>query len=294
MIKYFSLFSGIGGLEKGLEKAGHECVGTSEIKKSSSVIYAKHYPKVHNYGDITMIKPEMMPDFDMLIGGFPCQSFSLAGLRNGLNDGKGIMIFYIRNFLVAKKPRYFVLENVKGLLSHDDGRTYVKICKLLQTAGYQFRVILLNSAVYGSAQARERIFFLGCQDDFPLVKPRVVDMSKKFKDVFDELGTYKEINKTPRNEIKMEQKHVRNFEVIGMHDRVGTLTTQYGCGEKAVPEADWFRYLTVLECERLQGFPEGWTEGIGTNDRYFALGNAVNCYVSEYLFTEYLPEVWGI
>ena len=90
---------------------------------------------------------------------------------------------------------------------------------------------------------------------------------------------------------KIEQKRKFNFELIGGYDRVGTLVTQFGCGEKLVWEGGKFRYLTVRECERLQGFPDGWTEGVSESQRYWQLGNAVNCNVSEYLFNNYLKNL---
>ena len=160
-MKYLSIFTGIGGLDFGLEEIGAECVGYSEIKQASIDIYNSYYLDRNNLGDITKFDYLTLPNFDLLVGGFPCQSFSMAGLRKGLNDQRGIMIFYIYNFLLVKKPQYVVLENVKGLLSHNRGSTYIKIHKLLKSAGYFVRVLLLNSRYYGSAQSRERIIFLG-------------------------------------------------------------------------------------------------------------------------------------
>ena len=166
--------------------------------------------------------------------------------------------------------------------------------KLLTYAGYNVRVVLLNSLYYGSAQSRERLFFLGSKKDFEIKVPDILDDKKRFRDIRENDGKYRLINKTEQNIKKINQKHVRNFELIGGYDRVGTLTTQYGCGEKLVYEEkkDDFRYLTVLECERLQGFSEGWTKGVGDNSRYWALGNAVNCDVSDYLFNNYLKGLW--
>lgn len=159
-MRYFSTFTGIGGLDWGLENMGAKCVGFSEIKESSIRIYNSHYPNHKNFGDITKIDPSLLPDFDVFTGGFPCQSFSLAGMREGFRDKRGRMIFHIYDILVEKKPEYFVLENVKGIMTHDDGRTLESIMKLLAHAGYFVRVVLLNSAHYGSAQARERESFL--------------------------------------------------------------------------------------------------------------------------------------
>ena len=290
-MKYFSLFTGIGGLEYGLRNGHNTCIGFSEIKNTSIQIFKKHCD-CENYNDISKIDCKLLPDFDILLGGFPCQSFSLAGLRKGFNDKRGSMIFYIYKLLNIKKPQFIVLENVKGLLNHDQGRTFLNVMKLLTYAGYNVRVLLLNSLYYGSAQSRERLFFLGSKDDFEIKKPIIIDNTKRFRDIRDDDSKYRLINRTQQNIKKINQKHIRNFELIGGYDRVGTLTTQYGCGEKVVPYEDWYRYLTVLECERLQGFPDGWTEGISDNARYWALGNAVNCNVSDYLFNNYLPSIW--
>lgn len=299
MIRYFSLFTGIGGLDRGLEKMGATCVGYSEIKKSSIEIYKKHYPEHQNYGDITKINFVDLPDFELLTGGFPCQSFSMAGLRKGLEDGKdkkGAMVLYIYKLLLAKKPKYFVLENVKGILNHDNGKTYMKVFNLFHNAGYNVRVLLLNALYYGSAQNRERVVFLGSRDKFDKKLPEIIDSSKRFMDVMENGIIGNRPKETERNNNKIEQLLQFNFELIGKYDRVGTLTTQYGCGEKLVWDnsKQVFRYLTVKECERLQGFPDGWTEGVSDNARYWALGNAVNCQMSGYLFEDYLTQIWKL
>jgi len=290
-LKHLSLFSGIGGLEYGL-RGKSECVGISEIKQSSVNIYKKNYGEVKNFGDITKIDIEKLPDFDMLLGGFPCQSFSLAGLRKGFKDKRGKMIFYICDILKVKSPDYFVLENVKGILNHNGGKTFENVIKLLTYLGYNVRAVLLNSLYYGSAQNRERVFFLGSKKDFAFKRPVIIDDSKRFRDIREEGGDYKELPKSDFNFKKVEQKREFSFELIGGYDRTGTLTTQFGCGEKVVKHEDWVRYLTTLECERLQGFPDGWTKGESDSARYYALGNAVNCSVSSYLFNNYLKGLW--
>ena len=295
-MKVFSLFTGIGGLEVGL-KGMAELVGYCEIKKSSIEVFERRINKgkVKNYGDITKIDFSSLFDFDILTGGFPCQSFSLAGLRKGFFDkknNKGQMIFYIYELLLAKKPKYVVLENVKGLLNHDKGKTFLSVMKLLQGAGYFVRVVLLNALYYGSAQSRERLFFLCSKDDFEVKRPEIVDGSVRFRDIRDKEGEYRELNYQGRNREKLEQKRRFNYELIGGYDRVGTLTTQYGCGEKAVWEDNFFRYLTPLECERLQGFDDDYTKGVSDSARYWVLGNAVNVNVSKYLFQNYLKGLW--
>ncbi len=204
------------------------------------------------------------------------------------------MIFYLYDLLVEKQPKYAVLENVKGILSHDDGRTFQSVLKLLQAAGYSTRVLLLNSANYGSAQSRERVFFLCMRgEDFPAMKPWVVDNTKRFRDVRDNEGGSKYINTTLE-----EADAIENIAIlVGGYDRVNTLTTKASSSGRKTLLVDSFepallRELTLTEAERLQGFPDGWTNSESESDRWFALGNAVNCKVSEYLFGSYLPKVW--
>lgn len=292
-MKYFSLFTGIGGLDYGIAD-WCECVGFSEIKNTSIEIYNKHYPNHKNYGDITKIDYSSLPDFDILTGGFPCQSFSLAGLRKGFldpKDKKGQMIFYIYDLIVAKKPKFVVLENVKGIHNHNGGKTFESVVKLLMFAGYKVRVLLLNALNYGSAQNRERVIFLCSLEEFDKKQPEIIDNTKVFRDIREKNGDFVVIDYEKYKD-KIEQKHDFSLELIGGYDRVGTLTTQQGCGDKAVYEDGEYRFLTPLECERLQGFPDGWTSGASNAARYFALGNAVNCNMSKYLFKDYLNGLW--
>lgn len=295
-LKYFSTFTGIGGLDFGLEKQGAKCVGYSEIKKSSIEIYQRHYPNHHNFGDITKIVPEGLPDFDLFVGGFPCQAFSVAGVRKGFTERRGQMIFYIYDILMAKKPEYFVLENVKGITTHDRGKTYENVFKLLSAAGYHVRVVLLNSAHYGSAQNRERIVFIGRRSaDFEAKAPEKIDDSKRYRDIRSDKYAPTDVL-TPKALERFESGESRYFDPIGGYDRIRTLTTGISSSgmRMMVTQADdgvW-RKLTPLEGERAQGFPDGWTEGSSNAKRWFALGNAVNCNVSDYLFNNYLKGLW--
>ena len=290
-LKYFSTFTGIGGLDWGLEKLGAECIGFSEIKDSSIRIYSRHYPACKNFGDITKINPKELPDFDVYTGGFPCQSFSLVGQRKGFSDRRGKMIFYVYDILLVKQPQYVVLENVKGIMTHDGGKTVERVLKLLQAAGYFVRILLLNSAHYRCAQARERVFFL-CRrgKDFPAKNPAIMDGSKRFRDIRDHAGNYQCVAE------ERIIKKIENYLLIGGYDRVNTITTGISSsGRKTIvaQEDDGrLRKLTVTEAERLQGFPDGWNAGESARDAWFALGNAVNCNVSEYLFTDYLNGIW--
>ena len=168
-MKLLDLFSGIGGFHKGFEKAGFEFdwVGFSDIDKYASAVYKYRYPDAKELGDITSIRPERdLPDnIDILCGGFPCQAFSVAGRRKGFEDTRGTLFFEIarilRHFRDTEKPiPYFVLENVKGLLSHDDGRTFAIIYRVLTDIGYTVECQLLNTR-WVLPQNRERIYIVG-------------------------------------------------------------------------------------------------------------------------------------
>ena len=136
------------------------CIGYSEIDKYAVKIYEKHF-KHHNYGDITKIDATALPDFDFLCGGFPCQAFSIAGKRKGFDDTRGTLFFEIARILHAKQPRLLLLENVKGLLSHDGGRTFKTIIYTLTELGYDVQWQVLNSKDFGVPQNRERVFIVG-------------------------------------------------------------------------------------------------------------------------------------
>ena len=162
-MKYFSMFSGIGGFENGINKIikNAECVGYSEIDKYASSIYKYHYPEHKNFGDATKINPDEIPDFDLLVGGFPCQAFSIAGKRRGFEDTRGTLFFEIARILKRKQPRMFLLENVKGLLNHDKGETFTTILKTIDELGYDAEWEVLNSKNFGVPQNRERVFIVG-------------------------------------------------------------------------------------------------------------------------------------
>lgn len=192
-MNYFSGFTGIGGFEKGIKQAYENvssaerqqqrrdsqprysadngqvvvgtqrpaCAGFSEIDRYAVAIYRYHYPEHKNFGDATKIIPADLPDFDFFCAGFPCQSFSIAGKRAGFDDTRGTMFFEIARILSHKRPPHFLLENVKGLLSHDAGKTYQSILGILSDLGYFVETVVLNSKDYGVPQNRERIFFIG-------------------------------------------------------------------------------------------------------------------------------------
>ena len=162
-MKYLSLFSGIGGFELGIQNSNieMECIGFSEIDKYAKSVYIRHFPQHKDLGDATKIRTEDLPDFDLLVGGFPCQAFSVAGKRRGFGDTRGTLFFEIARILKDKRPRYFLLENVRGLLSHNKGETFQTILEVLSDLGYVVQWTLLNSADFQVPQRRERVFIEG-------------------------------------------------------------------------------------------------------------------------------------
>lgn len=162
-MKYLSLFSGIGGFELGIANSDieMECIGFSEVDKNAKSIYRKWFPDHRDLGDATKIRPEDLDDFDLLVAGFPCQPFSNAGTRGGLDDTRGTLFFEIARICQEKRPQYLLLENVLGLLSNDKGRTFQKFLGILAEMGYLIQWEVRNSKNYGVPQNRERVFIKG-------------------------------------------------------------------------------------------------------------------------------------
>ena len=158
-IKTLSLFTGAGGFDLGLDKR-FEIIGFSEIDPHAIAIYNYKFPGIRNYGDITKIKISELPDFDLLIGGSPCTSFSIAGKRDGFLGQSGLFYYYL-DVLKTKQPSTFIWENVKGTLSSTDGWDFANIIVGLDEAGYSIRWEVLNSKDFGVPQDRERIFLVG-------------------------------------------------------------------------------------------------------------------------------------
>ena len=164
MIRYFDIFAGIGGFRSGLEKAGgFKCVGWCEINKYAKLAYETLYDTESEvfYDDARKIDLNELPDFDLICGGFPCQSFSIAGKRGGFDDARGTLFFEIARIAAVKKPKYLLLENVPGLLSHDSGRTFAAILSALDELGYDVAWQVLNSADHYVAQSRKRVYIVG-------------------------------------------------------------------------------------------------------------------------------------
>lgn len=163
--KYISLFAGIGGFDFGLNAVGGECVFASEIDKFAKESYAVLHGGDHLHGDITQIEAKDIPDHDVIAAGFPCQAFSVAGKRQGFEDARGTLFFEVARIAKEKRPKVLLLENVKGLVGHDKGRTLDTIIKALSDIGYRSDFQVLNSKYFGVPQNRERIFIVAVRED---------------------------------------------------------------------------------------------------------------------------------
>lgn len=163
MLIFFDLFAGIGGFRLGMTMAGHKCVGWCENDKFAQKAYMTMYNPVGEwfYDDATKLDPRKMPDFDVLCAGFPCQAFSVCGNRKGFQDARGTLFFDIARIAQEKQPRILFLENVKGLLSHDKGKTFRIILSTLDELGYDAEWQVLDSKNFGVPQNRERVYIIG-------------------------------------------------------------------------------------------------------------------------------------
>lgn len=189
-MKFFEMFSGFGGASFALKKAGidFECIGISETDKYAIQCFNQNFPNIKNFGDCTKINPNDLPDFDLLTGGFPCQSFSVAGKGLGEQDTRGTLFYDIIRIAEVKKPTYMLLENVKGLTNKKHKDTFNKILSELKRIGYDVKWKVLNSKEYGIPQNRERIFFvckLGGWEFMEFIFPEKEELKIFLKDILE-------------------------------------------------------------------------------------------------------------
>jgi DNA (cytosine-5)-methyltransferase 1 len=307
-LTFFDLFAGVGGFRLGMEKAGHTCVGSCEWDKYSRETYKKNFGSYPEYDDAKDLHPQSLPSFDVLCAGFPCQAFSIAGKRLGFEDTRGTIFFEIARIAKEKRPSYLFLENVKGLLSHDKGRTFSTIISTLDEMGYDAEWQVLNSK-YFVPQNRERIFIIGhlrgerTRKVFPIGQVGKVNDRKIKKilgysqcgSIYDSDGLFPTLSACthgyalgniviPTLTVNRETKRQngRRFKENG--EPAFTVTTQDRHG---IFDGKRIRMLIPVECERLQGFPDGWTSGVSDTQRYKQMGNAVTVPVVEYIAKEF-------
>ena len=290
---FIDLFAGIGGMRIAFEKSGGRCVFSSEWNKFSQQTYEANFGDVPD-GDITKIKAGDVPNHDILVGGFPCQPFSIAGVsskkalgrKHGFEDEtQGTLFFDIVRIIREKKPRAFLLENVKNLKSHDKGNTFrVIMKKLREELGYDvhYKIVDASSVV---PQHRERIFIVGFKKPMDFEFPKLIDKRPKLADVLEKRvdkkytltdGTWKALQRHK----KMHEKKNQGFGYT-LADKNGTANTlsarYYKDGaEILIPQGKRNpRRLTPRECARIMGFPEKFKIPVSDSQAYRQFGNAV-------------------
>lgn len=284
-IKYLSLFTGIGGFEVGIEKAGvdWECVGFSEIKPHSIQVYENHFPDHKNWGDIAKIDPKDIPATDIIVGGFPCQPYSIASnKRQGLDDKRGRLFFDILRLIDEHSPKVVFLENVKGMVNHNGGRTRWLIEQHIRERGYKVYSQVLNSSNFGVPHNRSRLYFVAIRSDIshePFQFPKGSSSDGNFQSILEE-SPPDSVYLTPQQIFKMNGFGTSNsFGGYLSNSKIYNCITASYCVDGGNSMKFWrngkISALSPVECERLQGFPDNWTDGIGARKRYETLGNAV-------------------
>jgi DNA (cytosine-5)-methyltransferase 1 len=317
-MKFIDLFSGIGGFRLGLEGTGHECVGSVEQDKFARKSYEAIFGSEPEWRDIRDVQPGELPEHEMLTGGFPCQSFSVAGERGGFDDTRGTLFFEIMRLAKETKPKYLFLENVRGLFSADNGQVFGTILNTMEELGYGVEWQMLNSKDFGVPQNRERVFIIGHlggfggRQVFPIRRKNEGNNKKvianKYPSGYESVEIYdtegvssclgsqgdyeqnvmlnndknkiNEINRNKIVEIRTDEG-IREFKKT----ECGTIRSMKAGGDKHLIRGGGIRKLTPKECWRLQGFPD-WTfekaqEVNSDTQLYRQAGNAVTVNVIE-------------
>lgn len=294
-MRYIDLFAGIGGFRYGLEQVGgFECMYSNEWDRYANSVYRRHYDTC-DISDIRTIDTKDIPEHDLLVGGFPCQSFSVAGRRGGFADTRGTLFFEIARILEEKHPRLLLLENVKGLLSHEGGETFRIILTTLDGIGYDCQWQVCNSKDFGVPQNRARVYIVGHLRGTP--RPEVFPLFSKSSQVDcsctdEQPGTQKFIKTrhlSQNGTLVSDAITLQATELphIAKTVRVGGRNSPYGSKQNwdAYELEGTIRRLTPIECERLQGFPDDWTKYgfkgglMSDTQRYKMCGNAVTTSV---------------
>lgn len=289
-MKAISLFAGIGGFDLALKRNGVNVVYANEWDSYASKIYEKNFGDNPDTRDIKSVTAQEIPDHDLLVGGFPCQAFSVAGKHRGFEDTRGTLFFDVARILNYKRPRYFILENVKGLLSHDGGKTFSTILGVLTDLGYNVTWQVLNSKNFGVPQNRERVFIIGSIGGQP--RPEIFPLRQSIEPL--ESSTAIDANywkgADKHGQRTLIELTFNESDVSRVYDARGIAKTLKGLGGGLGAKTGLYatprvRRLTPVECERLQGFPDNWTQLdasgrlISDTQRYKCLGNAVTVNV---------------
>lgn len=304
-MKVIGLFAGVGGIELGFEKAGFEVAWSNEIDKDASNTFKQNHKSPLLVKDITQVAIDDIPEADIIVAGFPCQAFSIAGYRKGFEDERGEMFFHLAKVIKAKKPQIIFIENVKNLFTHDKGNTYKVIEETLTSYGYKLKTMILNGAEYGNVpQNRERIYIIGflnqeVYDRFETISPTpltkkisdIVNYNEKVEEKYyytkEKCKFYDELEKTivqPNTIYQWRRTYVRENK----SQLCPTLTANMGTGGHNVPlvlTKHGIRKLTPRECFLFQGYPEDFVlpKDMAPSHLYKQAGNSVVVPVIERL-----------
>jgi len=296
-MKVCSLFSGMGGIDLGFQQAGFDIVWANEIEKHAAATYCHNFGSKHLVkGDIRKVDVATLPEFDVLVAGFPCQSFSKGGKKKGFEDERGSLFFQVVRIAQVKKPKVIFLENVANLLEHDEGKSFLTVYNALAPLGYSFKYQVLEPYEYGGVpQRRSRIFivcFLDTETCDKFSFPERIEMKKTLANIIDrsiQHSTCYYYDETHRNYSELLPLVTRKDAVYKIYDwgvsrdayTICPTLTAYmeRCFERVPIILDDYgiRRLTPYECLKLQGFPESYRFAPGTPMRnaYKLVGNSV-------------------
>ncbi|MCK5537897.1 MAG: DNA (cytosine-5-)-methyltransferase [Bacteroidales bacterium] len=302
-IKFIDLFAGIGGFRIAFEETCHEnnivpeCVFSSDIDKFCQDSYEANFGE-RPFGDITMISEKDIPEHDILFAGFPCQPFSIIGQMKGLADTRGTLFFDIARIIGEKKPKAFILENVKQLVGHDKGNTLKIILKTLRDElNYHVQYSVLNALDYGLPHKRERIIIIGHKEPIKFTYPEPI---KPFKPLSDFLETNVDQKYFASDYIKEKRKashETSYFPSIWHENKSGNISSHpYSCALRAGASYNYLlvngeRRLTPREMFRLQGFPDWYKIVVSDGQARKQAGNAVPVNMIKAVIKNLLPYI---
>ena len=296
---FIDLFSGIGGMRIPFDRFNGECVFSSEIDLACQKMYFANFGE-RPFGDITLIDPKDIPNHDILLGGFPCQAFSIIGSKKGFMDTRGTLFFNIESILQRKMPKAFLLENVKQLSTHDGGNTFAVIKSSLRALGYNIHTTILNSLHFGVPQKRERTYIVGFLDNIPFKFPsgkenyNLANVLENDEEVDSKYFASDYIVKRRMQSIK-DKKFVTPS--IWHENKGGNISAlPYSCALRAYASYNYLlvngrRRLTEREMLRLQGFPEKFKIAVDYTQLRIQAGNTVTVPVIHRIAQEMLESM---
>lgn len=313
-MKFIDLFCGIGGFRLGFESNGMECVFSCDFDKNVQDVYEDNFGE-RPFSDITKLDPVDIPDFDILLGGFPCQPFSISGKKGGFKDTRGTLFFDVCRIISEKQPKVVVLENVKHLIHHDSKNTFKVIIESLENLGYNVTYEILNTKDFGLPQNRERIFIVCTKNgifDFSKLNKSPSKLLRHFLDTDVDFEYLKDSEYTLLNDDVYKRQEKSGLLFIGYRNKNGfqrgvrpgtlhlnrshrqpnriysvdgyhpTLPSQETSGRFFIYDSkiNKVRKLTVSECYRIMGFPSNYKKCSVVGHQYRQIGNSVSVNIT--------------